>query len=371
MLLELDYGALCLDTSVFDGHQLALEKGWLAQLDQFAESLVKFVQSEIVHFEVESHLAKKIKEARANIEQALKDASSDLLIIDAVIDKTKKALISDKTDMEVALDRLHQFYERTQAEIVPAKIADMDTVVDMYFNLKPPFEEKKKAEFPDAIALVSLEKWAEQNKIKVLVVSHDTGWEQYCANSKWLDCLKDLKAALAHFQPHNKAEQLIEELKEELLKGDDKNSPILNSITSSLEDSVANMQVNAEADSQFVLEEEYTEAIYVSHGYNMDIDLVRVSGDSLVISLGADIECEVVGEYALLRRDSIDKDYVHLGSKKVLQKEEFSTDILLTLVGDFSKGLSGVDVEKVEMTTNKVSTDFGELDIDWHDEGLD
>jgi hypothetical protein len=59
----------------------------------------------------------------------------------------------------------------------------MDTVVDMYFKLKAPFEEKKRAEFPDAIALVSLERWAELNKLKILVVSYDSGWEEYCASS--------------------------------------------------------------------------------------------------------------------------------------------------------------------------------------------
>src|ERR1035441_5819129 len=235
MALELDYGALCLDTSVFDGYGIALEKGWLEQLEQFAESPVRFLQSEIVDFELESHLAKKIRDTRAEIEKALKDASNDLLISDSVIYRAKATLISQQTDIEVARDRLHQFYERTQAEVAPAKIADMDTVVDMYFKLKPPFEEKKKAEFPDAIAVISLERWAELNKLKILIVSYDSGWEEYCATSERLDCVKDLKAALTHFQPHHKAQQLIEELHYELLKGADNNSPILVSITEALE----------------------------------------------------------------------------------------------------------------------------------------
>jgi hypothetical protein len=367
MPLELDYGALCLDTSVFDGYGIALEKGWLEQLEQFAESPVKFLQSEIVHFELEGHLAKKITATRTAIEKALKDASNDLLISDSVIDRTKGALIGQQTDRQIAKSRLHQFYERTHAEIAPANIADMDTVVDMYFKLKAPFEEKKKAEFPDAIALVSLERWAELNKLKILVVSYDSGWEEYCATSERLDCVKDLKAALTHFQPHHKAEQVIHELHDEILRGADNQNSILLSITDALEESVGGLDVHAEADSSFMLEEQYMDAVYVGHDYTMDINLIGASSDSLVIQLGAEVEVEVVGAYSFSHRDPIDGDYVELGSRKVIQREKFLTDILLTLTGDFSRGLAGVEVKKVEMTETKVHVNFGELDMDWDD----
>jgi hypothetical protein len=100
----------------------------------------------------------------------------------------------------------------------------------------------------------------------------------------------------------------------------------------------------------------------------MDISLIKVSGDSVVLSLGADVAVEIVGEYSFSKRDPIDRDYITLGSKKVTANEEFSTDVLVTLSGDFSKGLTGVEVEEVEMTENRVRADFGELDMDWGDD---
>ena len=368
MPVELDYGAICLDTSVFDGYGIALEKGWLEQLEQFAESPVRFLQSEIVHFELESHLAKNIKETRAAIEKALKDASNDLQITESVIYRTREALISDKTDVEVARDRLHQFYERTQAEVAPAKIADMDIVVGMYFTLKPPFEEKKKAEFPDAIALVSIEHWAKISRRKVLVVSYDAGWEEYCATSEYLDCIKDLKAALIHFQPHHKAEQIIQDLHDEILKGNEKTDPILVSIAVAMEDAVGGLQVDAEADSSYMLGKQYADPVYVGHEYTMDMNLVRVSGDSLVIQLGVEIEVEIVAAYSFSHRDPIDGDEVELGSRKFSQREKVPTDILLTVSGDFSKGLAGVQVKKVEITETDVHVNFGEIDMEWDDQ---
>lgn len=47
----------------------------------------------------------------------------------------------------------------------------------MYFDLRPPFEpnEGKKAEFPDAIALLELEGYGEQKRRYVLAVSRDGG----------------------------------------------------------------------------------------------------------------------------------------------------------------------------------------------------
>ena len=63
----------------------------------------------------------------------------------------------------------------------------------------PPFEEpdKKKHEFPDAIALLSLEEWAEVNKTRILAVSCDRGWAAFAAESEWIVVDSDLASALA------------------------------------------------------------------------------------------------------------------------------------------------------------------------------
>jgi hypothetical protein len=116
-----------------------------------------------------------------------------------------------------------------------------------------------------------------------------------------------------------------------------------------------------------MLEEQYMDAIYVGHDYTMDINLIRASADSLVIQLGTKVEVEIVGAYSFSHRDPIDGHYVELGSRKVIQREKFPADILLTLAGDFSNGLAGVEVKKVEMTETKVHANFGELDMDWDD----
>lgn len=70
-----------------------------------------------------------------------------------------------------------------------------------YFSSLPPFSGtgKKKAEFPDAIALLSLEDWARSQKTRLMVISRDDDWQAFAARSKHLVWLLDVPEALDHF----------------------------------------------------------------------------------------------------------------------------------------------------------------------------
>lgn len=64
-----EFGAISLDTSIFEAQGLKLESGLLKQLDQFLDSSTKLIISEVVKEEVLSHLTKKIKETETNIKK--------------------------------------------------------------------------------------------------------------------------------------------------------------------------------------------------------------------------------------------------------------------------------------------------------------
>ncbi len=72
-------------------------------------------------------------------------------------------------------------------------------VLDDYFASRPPFEVSgtKKAEFPDAFALASLEEWAKELGRKVLVVSNDQGCLAACEASEQLIGFSSLIDGLA------------------------------------------------------------------------------------------------------------------------------------------------------------------------------
>lgn len=70
--IDLDYGALTIDTCIFDANGISLEKGLFKQLDQFSGGPVKFVLANVVHYEVLAHLTKEIKEARTKVNLSTK-----------------------------------------------------------------------------------------------------------------------------------------------------------------------------------------------------------------------------------------------------------------------------------------------------------
>ena len=118
---ELDYHAISIDTSIFDKYGDALEKGLLKQLDQFAQGPVRVTLSEIVHNELQRHLAKRIHQARSALQIGLHKVSEELLVSADNIESAKALITSERTDEEIALDRLKAFYQSASVTIVSTK----------------------------------------------------------------------------------------------------------------------------------------------------------------------------------------------------------------------------------------------------------
>jgi len=87
-------------------------------------------------------------------------------------------------------------------EIISISDMKMGELFDHYFAASAPFEPsgEKKKEFPDAVALMSLEAWAKANDLRLLAISKDRGWINYAKNSTHIDVQEDLASALSTFQ---------------------------------------------------------------------------------------------------------------------------------------------------------------------------
>jgi hypothetical protein len=173
-----EFGAITLDTSIFDAQGLRLESGLLKQLEQFQDSSTRLILSEIVKEETLSHLMEKARDAQKEIEKSLKQAREHWRVEDQDIEKIKEVVFGGHEAQEVVFERFNQFAKVTSLEIVEAQNHVMvGDLVQKYFKARPPFSEtgKKKNEFPDAIALMSLETWANKNQTKIIVVTSDVG----------------------------------------------------------------------------------------------------------------------------------------------------------------------------------------------------
>jgi predicted nucleic acid-binding protein len=370
--LELDYNALCIDTNIFHETAYTFNKGLLAQVHQFAESPVQVVISEIVDREIRRHLIERIRDARDSLEKALKKVQQELQVSEVSANRARKAIFTGAPDEEIAQRRLDEFYERCDAIVLPADCVSSRDVLDRYFKHEPPFEAigDKKLEFPDAYALMSVEKWAQEKGSRVLVVSRDQGWKTFCEESEHLVHRAELGSALKLLQRHDAAPRLLGELNARLLAGADEYG-VQEAITEGIRHGVEAMEVDVEADSHYYWGVSDVYAEYKSHEFHrltdkhMDIDLVRVTEHDLTVRFSATIICDVHASFGLSMTDPIDKDQVSLGSQRQKVENHYDSDVLVTFDGDFAQGLTGVSVKDVEVVHDILAVDFGEIEIEW------
>lgn len=367
--IDLNFGALTIDNSTFKGEGYKFYEGLLAQLNQFKDGPVRVLQTDIVHNEAVKHIGQEISKSRAAIESALRSASKQLKISSDKIDGARDLLRIEGEDNYIANARLESYYEYVGAELIDsAEYIDFKELMESYFSTRAPFEEgkDKKHEFPDAIALISLEGWAEENNINVIAVSQDKGWKNYADGSARITLVSSLAEALEKFQPHNKVLSIISHIREDSLL--DEGNHILDRIENAIVDSVSNSDIMfIEADSFLHFDWDDVSVCYVSHELDSDNDglvkvrIIRIDDESIILKIGVEVEVEVEANFSFSIRDSIDKDYVGIGSSVCNTTEAYHTDILLTLSGDFSQKFDDLEVTDVEVLESINKVDFGSI----------
>lgn len=373
--IELDYGAITLDNSILKSEGYKFYEGMLAQMSQFKDSPVKVIQTDIVHNEAINHISQELSRARSTIEQALRSANKQLKIKNDDIDKAREILSVEGSEEEIAEQQLDNYYTFIGAEkLDSSEHANLSVLMDMYFSTEPPFEtgKDKKNEFPDAIALLSVEGWAESNDLNIIAVSQDNGWKEFSENSNRITVVSSLAEALEKFQPHNKVASIIAHIREDSLL--DTENHVLKEIEDAIIDSLDGEYISIEADSFMYYEWDDVNVSYVAHTLDDDkeglvkIRVVRIDDESIVLKVGATVEVEVEASFSFSIKDSIDRDYVNIGGNVCTTTESYHTDILLTLAGDFSQGFDDIEVSEIEVLETISEARFGEIEPDWRND---
>lgn len=370
--IELDFGAITIDNASLKGEGYRFYEGILKQMRQFKDSPVQVIQTDIVHNEAIKHIGQEITNTRASIERALRSASKQLKINTPQIEQARNLLSVEGGESDIAEKRLLKYYEWIDAKVIPSSdFADLSLLLELYFSTEAPFEtgKDKKNEFPDAIALLSVEGWAEDNDLNVIAVSQDKGWTNYSETSDRITVVSSLSAALEKFQPHNEVANIISSIREDSLL--DEPNHILEQITSAISDSLDGADIFVDASSSFYYEYEDVYATYHEHDFETDenglvkVNIIRISDELITLKVSAIVECMVHASFDFSVRDSIDKDYVGMGSAACEMERSYKTDIVITLAGDFSDGIENIDAEEIEVMETLDYADFGEVEPDW------
>lgn len=189
---------LSIDTSIFDQKQHSYHNEPLRSLTQFADSRYGFILSSTVVSEITSHYAAKTKSAVSNLEKAVKEVIGSFDLRDRTTGEMVKSLLGEPDVDAFAKDRVSTFLGDCGATVVDdAATVPVAEMIERYFSSQPPFSIKKKSEFPDAIALLAIEKYAQSTRLKCVVVSTDLDWKEFCTDSDELFYHNDLVQVLS------------------------------------------------------------------------------------------------------------------------------------------------------------------------------
>jgi hypothetical protein len=178
-----------LDTQVFVEGNFSYKSPRFASLSQLAASgVVELVMTDLTIREIEANLRSAVSRAvgQRAAEPVLRNSTSREVV--ALFNKLDAAAIQEEL--------LAQFKENlnvSNAQIVEVKPSILPTVLDAYFERRPPFGPgKDKAEFPDALTVEALKRWCDENSCELAIVSRDGAIKEACMGAEALHHFDDL-----------------------------------------------------------------------------------------------------------------------------------------------------------------------------------
>jgi predicted nucleic acid-binding protein len=166
---EVEY--VFLDTSIFETNNFLEGKRINELLKLSEDGEIKIVLTRITHNEIISRFRKNLKESKSAFKtfrdksRVFRNLPSKKPLFDAIDEED-----SVKEFTKLLEDKLQQ----AKCLILDYPVVNIKEIFDKYFAKDPPFGEgQKKDEFPDAFALLTIEKWCEQHNRKCHILSTD------------------------------------------------------------------------------------------------------------------------------------------------------------------------------------------------------
>ncbi|BBC23410.1 PIN domain-containing protein [Pseudanabaena sp. ABRG5-3] len=192
-----------IDTQYFVQTGLYFDNPALKSFRELCEAGELFhITTSVVMREVENHINLSVKEA-LNAMQTFKRKAR---ILSSLNDGYIKSLFAEILEEDVymkANDVFLKFIEGCQTKCINATCVDTETILNLYFDRKPPFGDgKKKSEFPDAFSLFSLKSYLNKKDEKIYVVSEDPDMKAFCDGDSQLKSISSLAKVLDLYNEH-------------------------------------------------------------------------------------------------------------------------------------------------------------------------
>lgn len=366
------YDAITFDTQTIVSKGFNFDKGLLSQLRQFSIGPTEVIVSEIVMRELLNHLIEDTREVRDKLVKATKTAAEF-----GLIKNVTPNYVNDNSDPAyIAKRRLDRFFREIGATVVSVDAVSAKQLINLYFESAPPFARgKKKNEFPDAIALLSIQEWAYKNDKCVIAVSGDSDWAAFGAKSDRIDVVADLAEGLAVLQKNvHAANAVLCRVLHAIVADGAAEEPcgLWDEFYSNIAEQIAQKTVEATADSEYQTEvnDVYLELenvgfegvpagnldVYLEHErppgppYAFDFTVVQGGANKISAEVSIKLLVAVNASVSFFVHDEISKEKSNVGSVRARKLIDEFAVILLTIEGEFDleKEIMLADIEIIE-----------------------
>lgn len=359
------YDALLIDTSVYKNYKYKFEFGVLKALSQFKESDIEFIMTDVIQREILSHLNESILKAKTQLESSLQDALEHLFFDGSDLNVHKSSLLNEELISSLANKRIDDFVDKCGINVLATEdYAPIKELFDRYFSTIPPFENKsnKKYEFPDAAILLTAEEWAKNNTMSVLAVARDGGWKAFCEDSAHIDYIEELPQALTYFQKDTAPFALRDLVRKDLNEGEE--GKLHCRLSDEVTRKYGQFNIEAEASSylQYDNDEAYAEVKSVE--FDGEVDLIDSDGETVTFSTSIEVTYYAQASFDFYQFDSVDRDYVGMGSNHCEQEIVESAILVFTLQYDIENDfdLGEIEIADCEVDGLLSVANFGEVE---------
>ncbi|SPJ33451.1 PIN domain-containing protein [Kushneria phyllosphaerae] len=357
------FGAIFVDTSIFMKEGFRFGGPKLSLLKQFHDTPQHLLVVDVLCAELKRKFKQKVEESNDNLKSALNNAKKTFLSQEQYDFASSVVLTDDglKSYCESVVDNFFEGCDSRNINV--SDFVNVERVFSSYFEQTPPFAKgKKEKEFPDAFALFAVDQWAEDNEVKVIVVSQDKDWQNYCTSSECLIAYQDLGDALNMIQSVDNVDYYS--IKLDAYLSDGNGFDLLDNAAGIFRNFLEINAIPVDATSRFyfdhgTLEVHDCNARFWGNHFKDSLKIVSSGKDEFVVSITIEIEYNVSCMFSFENHDREGSLYIGGSDEERL----FSDNIEVLVYCSVSDDTAFID--DIELSNLPHYMDFGEIEPDF------
>lgn len=189
--------SLYIDTAFFKAQGLRFDTRAFTELTStFAKGGLRLLVPKMMERELLRHFSREAENAANAVAKAHKAYPvNNLALVEPSSQDELKTKCIEEMNRQWSL-----FKEHFVVENLPI-VGNLEDVINWYFDIRPPFSDKKPKEFPDALILSVLDQYHLEHYANIAVISLDGDFKSACASRHYIWYFRDLETYIRAFKP--------------------------------------------------------------------------------------------------------------------------------------------------------------------------